>query len=112
VSAEKAEAPPALPDDALQSLRAAISAQAGVIRDGAGLSQLLSLIDALQALHGPAPALIAARFLAVGALQREESRGGHSRTDFPARHALAQPTRLRLDDLSNASLNPRQAGAA
>ncbi len=112
VSAEKAEAPPALPDDALQSLRAAISAQAGVIRDGAGLSQLISLIDALQALHGPAPALIAARFLAVGALQREESRGGHSRTDFPARSVLAQPTRLRLDDLSNASLTPRQAGAA
>jgi L-aspartate oxidase len=112
VSAGDAEAPSALPDDALQSLRAAISAQAGVIRDDEGLSQLLSLIDALQAQHGSAPALIAARFLTVGALQRKESRGGHCRTDFPARQVLAQPTRLRLDDISNASVKPRQAGAA
>jgi L-aspartate oxidase len=56
---------------------------AGVIRDAAGLTRLLAEIDALQARHGQTPDLLAARLVAVHALARRESRGGHFRADFP-----------------------------
>lgn len=112
VKAGKAIAPPALPQSALQTLRAAISAQAGVIRDAEGLSALAALIDTLEAEHGAAPALIAARFLTQGALARQESRGGHSRTDFPDTLANGRHTRLTLSDLVPAQTRVRQAGAA
>jgi L-aspartate oxidase len=112
VKAGEASAPPVLPQSALQTLRAAISAQAGVIRDAEGLSALSTLIDALEAEHGAAPALIAARFLAQGAVARQESRGGHSRTDFPQTLANGRHTRLKLSDLSPAHTKLRQAGAA
>ena len=112
VQAGKAIAPPALPHSALQTLRAAISARAGVIRDAEGLSALSSLIDTLEAEHGSAAALIAARFLTQGALARRESRGGHSRTDFPDTLANGRLTRLTLSDLVPAQTRLRQAGAA
>ena len=75
--------PPDLPDAALQSLRAAMSRDAGVIRDAAGLDRLLSEIDRLEAQHGRAAPLVAARLVAAAALDRRESRGGHFRTDHP-----------------------------
>ena len=94
-----AEPAPVLPDAALQRLRAAMSRHAGVERDADGLRQLLALIDRLEEAHGPAHALIAARFVAAGAFRREESRGGHFRRDFPDRGAKARATRLTLADL-------------
>jgi L-aspartate oxidase len=74
---------PDLPDPALQALRAAMSREAGVIRDAQGLGRLLDLIGALEGAHGAAAPLVAARLVAEGALARRESRGGHFRADFP-----------------------------
>ncbi|MBA4000250.1 L-aspartate oxidase [Brevundimonas sp.] len=89
-------APEALPPAALQHLRAAMSLHAGVVRDAAGLSALTDVIDGLEAAHGPAPALIAARLIARAALERRESRGGHFRADHPDAAAEARHTRITL----------------
>ncbi len=72
-----------LPGPALQALRQAMSRDAGVVRDAAGLTRLIDLIDALEAAHGRSAPLVAARFVAAAALARRESRGGHFRADFP-----------------------------
>ncbi len=66
------------------SLRATVSAAVGVLRDR---GTLLRGIDALLPLApggdaGSDPALVAL-MIAVAALARRESRGGHSRTDWP-----------------------------
>ena len=95
-----------------RAFASAISCRAGVIRDAEGLSALSTLIHALEAEHGAAPALVAARFLTQGALAREESRGGHSRTDFPHTAPRGGHTRLKLADLYPAQAKLRQAGAA
>lgn len=75
---------PDLPDATLQVLRKAMSRDAGVIRDEAGLTRLLAQIDALEPAYGPCPPLVAARLIVDAALARQESRGGHYRSDFPA----------------------------
>jgi L-aspartate oxidase len=81
---------PSLPPAPLAELRAAMSREAGVIRDAEGLGRLLHRIDALSAIHGPAGALVAARLIAQAALDRRESRGAHFRSDFPAPAAPAR----------------------
>jgi L-aspartate oxidase len=91
---------PDLPEAALETLRAAMSRDAGVVRDAAGLARLLGLIDDLQAEHGPALPLIAARLVVAPALARTESRGGHYRADYPETAAVAARTVLTLDDLA------------
>jgi L-aspartate oxidase len=78
---------PELPASALQSLRQAMSRDAGVVRDAASLGRLLSRIDALQAEHGRALPLVAARLVTEAALARRESRGGHFRADHPEARA-------------------------
>ncbi len=98
-------AAPVLPDIALQTLRGAMARHAGVERDKTGLEALLAVVDQLETAHGPASALIAARFVALGALRREESRGGHHRRDFPQPQARPAPTRLTLADLAQAPAN-------
>ncbi len=72
-----------LPPAAVADLRAAMSRDAGVVRDAAGLTRLIAKIDRMQAIHGCAAALVAARLTATAALARRESRGGHFRSDFP-----------------------------
>ena len=54
------------------------------MRDRAGLVSALEEMSGLQG--GPAleNSLAIARLVAFGALKREESRGGHFRSDFPA----------------------------
>jgi len=97
-----AEPTPDLPDAAFQTLRHAMSRDAGVIRDADGLTRLVAALDVLEAAHGPAPTLVAAQLIARAALARQESRGGHFRADFPAT-ALPERTFVTLD-ASNASL--------
>jgi len=86
------EPPPELPPEALPPLRRSMSLNAGVERTGAGLNQLLGDIDALTSRHGEALPLVAARLVAQAALNREESRGGHWRADFPALAKAARRT--------------------
>jgi L-aspartate oxidase len=90
-----ARAAPDLPAPALAALRAGMTRDAGVVRDGVGLNGLVAWIDALQGAHGPALPLIAARLVAESALARRESRGAHFRTDFPAA-AIPAHARLKL----------------
>jgi L-aspartate oxidase len=74
---------PDLPAKALQQLRVGMSRDAGVVRDAAGLTRLLAEIDALEAAHGKAPPLVAARLVAAAALARPASLGAHFRSDGP-----------------------------
>jgi L-aspartate oxidase len=91
---------PDLPEAALQTLRAAMSREAGVVREAAGLTRLLGLIDRLRAEHGEALPLVAARLVAAPACARRESRGGHYRADFPQTAPVGERTVLTLGELA------------
>jgi len=73
----------AMTADVSETLRHAMTKYCGVLRDAGGLNKLLDIIAELTERVGEANPLIAARFIVSGALAREESRGGHTRTDFP-----------------------------
>ncbi|MFL5295538.1 MAG: L-aspartate oxidase [Phenylobacterium sp.] len=94
----------ALPHAALQRLRQAMSRDAGVVRDAAGLTRLLCEIDTMEAEHGGAAALVAARLVAAAALARTESRGAHFRADAAGQWAPKR-TFLRLADLPPSPLS-------
>ncbi|MGE5502412.1 MAG: L-aspartate oxidase [Ignavibacteriales bacterium] len=85
-----ATAYPDLPAPALAKLRQAMSRHAGVVRDGVGLAKLAAEIDWLKARYGAGPVLTAAGLVAQCALERQESRGGHFRSDYPK---AAEPRR-------------------
>ncbi|MEQ8941504.1 MAG: L-aspartate oxidase [Roseitalea porphyridii] len=72
---------------AMTRLRASRSAHLGVLRNGPGMRRALGAIMALDAANADDPrfanVLTTARLIAIAALNRTESRGGHYRTDFP-----------------------------
>ncbi|MBY9065347.1 L-aspartate oxidase [Hyphomonas sp. WL0036] len=74
---------PRLAEADMLSLREAMSRECGVVRNAAGLTALLDLIERLETAAPGAAALTAARLIASGALARTESRGGHFRSDYP-----------------------------
>src|SRR5690606_15124121 len=90
-----AQAMTELPAEAPAAARPALPRQPGVVRDEAGLTALLALIDDLAKAHPTAACLTAARLVAEGALNRPESRGGHYRRDFPDSLPRAEHTRMR-----------------
>jgi L-aspartate oxidase len=100
---------PDLPTPELQRLRQAMSRDAGVLRDRAGLNRLLGEIDELKAQAGPCPPLIAAELIAAAALARKESRGGHYRSDFPL---MASPVRRTFTGLAEIERRPAPHAAA
>ena len=77
-------APPEMDEAAMVELRRRMHSQAGVVREARGLAETLAWIEAGSRSSKHAPrALTAARLIVAGALAREESRGGHYRSDFP-----------------------------
>ena len=71
---------------ALAGIRALMDAQVGVVRDEASLLHAVTVLQALHASQPPGAAQDAATaglLIAVAALQRRESRGGHYRSDCP-----------------------------
>lgn len=68
-------------------LRRSMTDGVGVIRDAAGLSRTLAEIAAIEVAQPASSALLnmtaTATLIAAAALQRQESRGAHFRTDFP-----------------------------
>jgi L-aspartate oxidase len=75
------------PDTAVMSkLRKIMSAEVGVIRNGAGMKKAIKTIVEIERKNKQIPfgnMLSTAKLIATAALLREESRGGHFRTDFP-----------------------------
>jgi L-aspartate oxidase len=83
-----------------ERLRETMSAHCGVLRDGEGLRKALGTIGAIEQ-EARDPLLrnmcIAALLVAAAGLIRQESRGGHFRTDFPQSDpAQARRSRLTL----------------
>lgn len=84
-SAQGQPAPDLAPDH-LKTLRHRMERECGVVRSQDGLSALLEWIDetARSYPEGPLPrALQVSRLMVISALRREESRGGHYRSDYP-----------------------------
>jgi L-aspartate oxidase len=82
-------------------LRQIMDSHVGVERDAEGLRTALRAIAALEAAAPPEAQgfrnmTAAATLIAAGALRREESRGGHARSDFPRTVPEAHETRLTL----------------
>jgi L-aspartate oxidase len=100
------EAPNAAP------VRQILSRYAGVLRDADGLAAAVDALAPLAMSAGAAadPALLG--LMMVTAMQRRtESRGGHARTDFPAKNS-AQALRLTLTwDQARAATLPSRATA-
>ena len=84
--------PQTLPGETLADLRKAMAQDCGVVRSAEGLARTLAKIDQWVDEIGQATPLIAARLIVQAAIQREESRGGHYRADFPETAATAQRT--------------------
>jgi L-aspartate oxidase len=77
-------------------VRPILETHAGVLRDGPGLTTAVETLTPLARDSDPA---LVALFIAAAALARTESRGGHCRTDFPDRAAVAERRLQRLADL-------------
>jgi len=92
-----------LPEAALAELRQIMTADVGVERDAAGLTQALRTIARIEReSQGTGRALLnmltAATLVAAAALRRTESRGGHARADYPETDpAQARQTLITLD---------------
>ncbi len=102
---------PVLRAAAVARLRQVMTEHVGVIRDATGLRFALSEFEQLERKVGGdrvlANMLTTARLIAASALMREESRGAHYRSDFPALDkAFATRTFITLDDV--AALSPKR----
>jgi L-aspartate oxidase len=109
-SGEREAVEPAGDSEAMKLLRKTMSKHVGVIRNGPGLREALKTIVSLEASNRSprfANALATARLMAAMALQREESRGGHYREDFP--HESPEWRRRTFTTLEEADAIAREA---
>jgi L-aspartate oxidase len=89
--------------EGVAQLRRAMTDLVGVERDGAGLRAALRRIAELERAHAPVSRAFlnmcaAATLIAAAALRREESRGGHYRSDFPELSPTAETTEMTLEE--------------
>ncbi|RPF26997.1 L-aspartate oxidase [Georgenia muralis] len=101
--------PPAVPSDGTASLRALMSACVGVLRDGPGLAAAAEELGERVRTAGPDAvddATLTAFLVATSAQLREESRGAHTRTDFPAPAAPVHTTLTLAEALEPARNRP------
>jgi L-aspartate oxidase len=96
-------------------LREAMRRHAGLERDAAGLTTLLDVIARIEKAGNGDSALLnmtaAARLVAAAALARQESRGSHWRSDFPATDAHGQSSLLTLTAADAIAAPPAQRAA-
>jgi L-aspartate oxidase len=92
-------------------VRAILSRHAGVLRDAAGLQAALAELETFPDSHDPAALAL---MMVTAMLRRAESRGGHTRTDFPNR-GRAERLVITLQDVRKArgaaARAPHQGGA-
>ncbi len=86
---------PAPVDPAVRRVREILTRAAGVLRDAEGLGTALELLRE----HVDTDAGLVGYLVVRSALQREESRGGHTRTDFPAASTEVRHTMMTATDL-------------
>ncbi len=79
--------PKPAPEEIFQHLRNTMTAFAGLLRTGDSLKQAAANLNEIQdsdvLTSGLQNAVLAASLICLGGYAREESRGGHARTDFP-----------------------------
>ena len=95
---EESPAPATLPiPPNLSAVRPIVSRHLGVLRNGEAInSAIASLLPLVESEGTGADPAIVALLIAVFASLRQESRGAHARTDFPAKLADAQRRRMSL----------------
>ena len=93
-----------LPAPDPSAVRPMMSQGLGVLRDRNAISRLICSLAPIADSHGAAsdPALVGL-MIAVAAYRREESRGGHYRTDFPDTLPSATPSSICLSDAFTAA---------
>ena len=77
-------------EKARATLRKTMMDHVGLLRNERGLRHALSVLQTLEAYPAIADMALVARIATASALQREESRGGHWRTDFPDENKVWQ----------------------
>jgi L-aspartate oxidase len=88
--------PPQAPEPVIQQIREVVTQAVGVLRDEAGLDTGIDLLRP----HLDLDAGLVGFLVAWSALQRTESRGAHTRTDFPQTAMQARHTLMSEHDLA------------
>ena len=105
-----ANAPPPASDPS--AVRPILSQGLGVLRDRHGIERAIRGLYPIASGHGAAadPALVGL-MIAVAAWRREESRGGHFRSDFPDALPSAVPSSISLADALDAARDIVETGS-